>query len=189
VLEVFPAEDAAWVAIYGQVSTLGDDSRFEALSGRCGHILEVTALPTGPRRLALIFRDVTAQREAEQELALSREATRHLAECVSDLIFVSAGDRILYANLSCALTCGHTHEELGRMPVEDLIAQEDRGAYEAMRAAATQETGCRGRRPLRLMTREGESRALVLGLRQVVWEGAPAVLHFATELPRTPNGD
>ncbi len=188
VLEVFPEADAAWLIIYGQVSTLGHDARFEALSGRCGHILEVTALTTGPHRLALVFRDVTALRETEQELARSREATRQLAECVSDLIFVGANDRILYANLACALTSGHTHEELASLPVEAMISPEDRDRYDTMRKKALQEPGCCGRVPLRLVTREGETRHLVLGLRRVDWEGTPALLHFASELPISPSG-
>lgn len=189
VLEVFPEVDAAWVIIYGQISTLGHDARFEALSGRCGHILEVTALPTGPHRLALVFRDVTALRETEQELSRSRAATRQLAECVSDLIFVGVEDRILYANLACALTSGHTHAELAQLPVEAMIVPEDRDRYGRMREKALREAGCCGRQPLRLVTREGGTRHLVLGLRRVDWEGVPALLHFATELPGSPNGE
>ena len=183
VLEVFPETDVAWIAIYGQVALQGDGARFEALSGRCGHILEVRALPTGPGKLALVFQDVTAVRELEQELAADRAATRQLAECMSDLIFVATTERVLYANLACVMSGGWTPEELEGRSAADLIAPEDRARHLEMWREAEQELGCCGRRPMELLAHDGDRRPMVLGLRRISWEGRPAMLHFGTVLP------
>jgi len=183
VLECFPSTDSSWIAIYGRIALGGERLGFEAIAGRCGRIFEISAFQAGARTFALVFQDVTAMRELEEALEKTRASFRQLTESAGEMIFVVAGSRLLYANLACCMITGYSLEELNTLGLEGLLVPEERNTYRELLSRFAQEDGYCTRREFRIATRDGEFRAIGLGARPIDWEGTPAVLHFAVELP------
>ncbi|HEX7930337.1 MAG TPA: ATP-binding protein [Sphingomicrobium sp.] len=69
--EMVPDEADAWIARYGEVLRTGEPIRFEQELIATGRYLELSAFRLGPaedRLVAVLFKDVTARRKAEEEL-------------------------------------------------------------------------------------------------------------------------
>lgn len=75
-LDLVPGLEAFWIETYARVAA-GEVMRFESGSEQMGRFFDVFATPVKPEgRFALIFRDISARRQAEAE----REAARARAE-------------------------------------------------------------------------------------------------------------
>lgn len=76
-LELVPDLEAHWVETYARVALEGEPMRFESGSDVMGRWFDVFATPVEPHgRFALVFKDVTARRRAEQDLRESELAER-----------------------------------------------------------------------------------------------------------------
>lgn len=73
--ELVPGLEDRWVQMYARVGLGGESIRFEEGSAAMGRIFDVFAFPQGHGRFALLFRDITARRQAEDAL----RATAHQA--------------------------------------------------------------------------------------------------------------
>ena len=81
VRELLPDEAQKWVDIYREVLRTGEPIRFEEVLAANGRVLELFAVriePEAQHQVAVLFRDVTAQRAAEREL--ERRVAEALAE-------------------------------------------------------------------------------------------------------------
>jgi signal transduction histidine kinase/GAF domain-containing protein len=75
--ELVPGLEQHWIATYNQVATSGEPLRFEQHSTAMGRWFAVNAVRVGgpqSRKVALLFTDITARRELEQEQARVRAA-------------------------------------------------------------------------------------------------------------------
>ncbi|MBS4098791.1 MAG: PAS domain S-box protein [Sulfuricella sp.] len=68
VLEVMPETEKIWIERYGRVALTGNAEEFEEFSGGLGKYFEVRAYSPQHGQFAAIFHDVTARRQAQQEL-------------------------------------------------------------------------------------------------------------------------
>lgn len=88
--EMRPDLEPHWVETYARVALEGETLRFENGSEAMGRWFDVWAGPVEPRgRFALVFKDVTGRRRAEQALRASEVAERHArerAELLADLV-------------------------------------------------------------------------------------------------------
>lgn len=77
-LEVVPSLEAHWFEIYGRVASTGESVRFVERVEALGRWFDVYAFPLHrePDLLALLFNDVTARRQNEQEMARLSSAER-----------------------------------------------------------------------------------------------------------------
>ena len=78
VRDLFPDEADSWVAVFGEVLRTGEPARFERELDATGRHLELSAFriePAGNNQVAVLFKDVTARRQTENEL---RELTIRL---------------------------------------------------------------------------------------------------------------
>ena len=66
--EIMPGDDPKWVSIYGTVALTGEMRHFENYSPALKRHFEVFAYRPAPRQFAVLFRDVTARREAEKAM-------------------------------------------------------------------------------------------------------------------------
>ncbi|MDI9526948.1 MAG: hypothetical protein QM299_08035 [Pseudomonadota bacterium] len=86
--EMLSGNDLSWVDIYSRVALTGKPVSFEHCSSSLGKYFEVHAYSPAPHRLATIFMDVTAHKQAQDELLkhherledLVRERTAELEE-------------------------------------------------------------------------------------------------------------
>lgn len=83
VREMVPAEAAGWVEIYRNVLITGQPVRFERELVATGRHLELSAFRIGPaeqRRVAVLFKDITARKEAEAALRAAHTRLQKVLE-------------------------------------------------------------------------------------------------------------
>ena len=86
--ELAPEHETHWFEIYGRVAVTGESIRFvneaKAIGGRWFDVYAFRIGEPDSRKVAVLFRDVTATRRAEEALRESEERFRTLADNISD---------------------------------------------------------------------------------------------------------
>lgn len=77
VLEVLPRTERRWIETYGKVALAGETVSFEDYSAALAKHFEVRAFRTAPSQFGCVFQDITARKQAEEEL---RGSERRLKE-------------------------------------------------------------------------------------------------------------
>jgi len=91
--------------------------------------VDVTTIPTsweGRPATYVTFRDITAQKRAEESLRESEEKYRTLVEQSQDGVFIVQDDRLVFYNRTFAEMTGYDEQELIGHLVAELILPEDR---------------------------------------------------------------
>ena len=74
IADLVPDIDPSWAEAYGQVASTGEPARFERHDAALGRWFEVEATPIDPapgRRVAVLLRDITARKQADEALRRS----------------------------------------------------------------------------------------------------------------------
>jgi PAS domain S-box-containing protein len=88
--EIAPDQDQHWFDTYGRVALTGEPARFENYSTPLGRWWEVYAFRIrGPRRIGVIFHDITVQKRAEAALRESEERFRRFAEASPNTLWIA----------------------------------------------------------------------------------------------------
>jgi PAS domain S-box-containing protein len=125
VMEVLPDTEPYWIATYGQVVLTGQPLRYTNFSRELDKHFDVWAFSPAPDQFAVIFSDVSEQRQAEQALQESEELYRRLYQQALDDLFIHTLDgRILDANAAACRNLGYTRAELQSMNIGDLNVPE-----------------------------------------------------------------
>ncbi len=149
VREMVPDEADAWVALYRRVLETGEPTRFERELVATRRYLELAAFRVDPmsrRQVAVVFRDITARKQAEVALResearlriLNGDLERQVAERTRqrgrtwqvspDLLAVlDTAGRFTSANPAWEQLLGWSPEEMARTPFADLLHPEDVG--------------------------------------------------------------
>ncbi|WP_445504314.1 PAS domain S-box protein [Microvirga sp. G4-2] len=149
VREMVPDEAEAWVALYRRVLETGEPTRFERELVATRRYLELAAFrvePASRRQVAVVFRDVTARKQAELALresearlrALNADLERQVDERTRqrsrtwqvspDLLGVAnATGYVTSLNPAWEQTLGWTQEQIARTPFVDLLHPDDIG--------------------------------------------------------------
>ena len=100
--EAAPALEEHWYAAYGRVARTGLPERFEQGSDFLDRWFDVFAFRTGApdeRRVGILFSDITARRQAEEQLRESEARLRAVIDAAPvGLVFADASGRITGAN-------------------------------------------------------------------------------------------
>lgn len=182
VLEVIPDLEPFWIETYGRVALTGEPTRFENEAAALGRWFDVYAFRLGgpeSLKVAVIFNDVTARKEAEAALAeLNASLERRVAERTAELAqseqrfaqAFSAGPTaacitsldlttVLEANEAFIRLTGYSRDEAVGGGRPDLWASpEDRARLERSVEAA----GGANELELKLVTKSGELRDVLL---------------------------
>ncbi|QKT02613.1 PAS domain S-box protein [Ectothiorhodospiraceae bacterium 2226] len=90
--ELVPDLDASWFEIYGKVARSGESVRFENHAPAMGRWFDVYAFRIGnpeERRVALLFKDITADKEAEAALRESEARFRRMADTAPAMLWLT----------------------------------------------------------------------------------------------------
>jgi PAS domain S-box-containing protein len=107
--ELVPDLDASWFRRYGEVALTGVPERFESPAPAMDRTFEVHAVRVGApeaRQVALVFRDVTARKQAEEALRQSEERAREAAARVSEEAARAERERALLDAVLAAAPAG-----------------------------------------------------------------------------------
>lgn len=87
--EMVPDHDAHWYEIYGRIALTGIPERFEQPAEALGRHFDVYAFRMGKaeeRRVAVLFNDISARKQAEEAITAELEAMKTLGELGARLI-------------------------------------------------------------------------------------------------------
>jgi len=115
--ELAPEHETHWFEIYGRVAVTGESIRFvneaKAIGGRWFDVYAFRIGEPDSRKVAVLFRDVTATRQAEEALRESEEKFRTLADNISQFAWTAdANGRIYWYNQRWYDYTGTTLEEM-----------------------------------------------------------------------------
>ena len=130
-----------------------------------------------------VTRELDVRLRTEKVLRESEEKFRNLAEQSPNIIFISAEDRIVYANRQCEISMGYPREML-YAPGFDLRRLTAPG-YDVIAAQTfTRHMNAEEVPPYEfvLVTREGKHVDAILTTRLIGYEGSPAILCIVTDI-------
>lgn len=125
--EQFPTFlDSGFRAEFERALREGTAGHVEAFSPAIGRWLSVAVFPS-EQGLALFIRDVTASKEAQQQLVLSEERHRLLFETSADgIIKVAPDGRIRRCNRAACTMFGRTEAQMQRLSSRQLVQPSDK---------------------------------------------------------------
>ena len=98
--EIAPALEEHWFELYGRVARTGVPERFENRAEQLGRWYEVHALRHGQpedRRVAVLFNDITARKQAEEHLTRANRRLSFLSKAATGLL--AAEDPVVFLSL------------------------------------------------------------------------------------------
>ncbi len=125
--ELVPNLEPHWVETYARVALGGEAFRFESGSDAMGRWFDVFATPVKPQgRFALVFKDVTERRRAEQALRQSEARFRATFENAAvGIAHVAPDGSWLRVNERLCDIVGYPREELLALSFQDITHPDD----------------------------------------------------------------
>ena len=93
--ELVPTLEERWFQVYGRVAATGESARFEESSEPMGRWFDVHAFRTGDpadRKVAILFKDITAAKKVEAALRESERRFRDMADTAPAILWVTEAD-------------------------------------------------------------------------------------------------
>lgn len=121
-MEVLPNEDPVWVKAYGEVALTGKPVHFEHSSPILHRFYDVYSFSPAPNQFAVLFMDITARRQIEEDLYLSEEKYRTLYETMTQgVVYQDANGHIISSNPAAerilGLSQAQIHGRTSRDPI------------------------------------------------------------------------
>ncbi|MEJ2715895.1 MAG: PAS domain S-box protein, partial [Deltaproteobacteria bacterium] len=137
-----------------------------------------------PTRRAGTTLNVTRRKQAEERLQQSEEQYRLVVENAREIIFVVQDRKIRFINRSGFEQLKYSEQEILSMSSLDLILPEDREMVDQNYVRRMQRESAPDRYTTRIVDREGRVLSHEITPVRVMWEGAPAVLVFGTDVTK-----
>ncbi|BDG06616.1 hybrid sensor histidine kinase/response regulator [Anaeromyxobacter oryzae] len=124
--EVLPRIERAWIDTYCGVALSGKPVRFESYNRDLDRHFSVYCFSPAPRRFAVVFTDVTAQRRVDEALRAAEQRFRSAIENLpSGLIVADLSTRALQWNGEALAIHGYRAEEDEHRFLETLVAEHE----------------------------------------------------------------
>jgi PAS domain S-box-containing protein len=120
---VLPRDNPRWIKACGAVALTGQSTQFEEYSPELERHYELFAYSPAPRQVAVILKDITGRKRAEEALRQSEERFKVIASSTPDHLFVQ--DRELRYTFVVNPQLGLTEQEMIGKTDHDLVSKED----------------------------------------------------------------
>ncbi|MDD3250606.1 MAG: PAS domain S-box protein [Smithellaceae bacterium] len=134
--------------------------------------------------VAVVSKDITSRRKAEEALRKSEEKYRQLIECSSEAIFIISGGKISFANSRTEKMLGYPLAELQAMPFLDLVIDEDRDMIDERQQAVLQENDPSLNSRFRMVRRDESTIWVAANSVLMHWDNTRVTLNFMRDITR-----
>ena len=115
--EIAPDHEQHWFDIYGRIALTGEPARFQHRADTFGVLYDVYAFRVDEpnlRRVAILFRNITASKHAEERMRESEERFRGFAENSADVLWMTNhdGSRLDYLSPAFERTFGEPRDRI-----------------------------------------------------------------------------
>lgn len=107
--ELHPGIEPYWIEVFGKVAQTGEPAHFESEFGSLGRWFQVRAYQVGPRRVALMFFDVTLHREMVERL---RQQAIIFNSTEEGIVITDVQGHVIEANPAFERSTEYTLDEL-----------------------------------------------------------------------------
>jgi PAS domain S-box-containing protein len=128
--------------------------------------------------VAIVSKDITERRHAEDALRNSEEKYRLLIENSSEAIFIIKNSQVKFANSCAQQIFGYSMEELQMISFMNLILSEDRDMV------FERQKNSNGSYSFRVINKEGKTLWMQTNSVPINWDNQPATLNFMRDITR-----
>ena len=108
VKEVMPDTEQYWLDVYGRVAQTGEAAKFQNYAKELDKYYDVSAFSPSKGNFAVLFTDVTKEKQMENILAKSKRQLQTLFDGIPEPMFMTAvSGSIVIANRAAMEYCGH----------------------------------------------------------------------------------
>lgn len=124
-LEIIPDTEPRFFQIYGRVALTGEAITFEDYSSSDDKYYAISAYQPAANQFAVTFTDITKRIKAENALKASEHKYFSYIDNAPDAVFVTDENGLyVEANQAASEITGYSNEELMRMSILDIIAED-----------------------------------------------------------------
>ena len=144
------------------------------------------ARPENIIAVAVVSKNITLRRAAEEALRQSEEKYRRLIEYSSEAIFIITDGKISYANHRTEQMLGYPIGDLQSIPFVDLVIAEDHDMVsEQQKSILLSEEGSPPvNNRFRMVNQDGATLWVAVNSAMILWEDGPATLNFMRDITR-----
>jgi PAS domain S-box-containing protein len=143
--QVLPGLEPSWIEKFGKVALTGQPIQFEDYTGTLRRYYRVLAFTPAPGQFAVLFMDVTGQKQVQEALLLSEEKYRTMVETAAEGIVMASPDgKYFYANQQMADMLGYSVEEILGKSGTDFVFADQQTLVHQLRAELKSGNALRG---------------------------------------------
>ena len=186
-----PQQSKEFALIVNEVFLTGQSLQDEHLSTRKNDYFLRTFSPVRESgndnkiiAVAIVSKDITGRRNAEQALQKSEEKYRLLIENSNEAIFIIQKDRIKFANSRLQQLLGYTLGELADILFIDLVLSEDRDMVYERQKSVLQGEDSSSNYIFRIINKQSSTLWTEANCVNITWDDEPATLNFLRDITR-----
>lgn len=136
--------------------------------------------------VAVVSKNITLRRAAEEALRQSEEKYRRLIEYSSEAIFIITDGKIIYANHRTEQILGYLIGDLQSIPFADLVIAEDRDmvSEQQKNVLGSEEGSPPVNNRFRMVNQDGATLWVAVNSAMILWDDEPTTLNFMRDITR-----
>lgn len=134
--------------------------------------------------VAVVSKDITERRRAEEALKKSEEKYRLLIENSNEAIFIIQNDRIKFANSRVSQLLGNKIDELTDILFINLVIAEDRDMVHERQKSCLSGNNSTSNYSFRIISKDGSTYWVETNSVNISWDNEPAILNFMRDITR-----
>jgi len=134
--------------------------------------------------VAIVSKDITERRQAEEALRKSEEKYRLLIENSNEAIFIIQAETIVFANKRFPQMLGYNLTEILNSPFRNLILEEDRDMVYELQQSSLRGENSTNNYTFRITNKDGSTHWAETNSVAINWDNGPATLNFMRDITK-----